>query len=321
MDAEKLKALQKKHGKDLIYKYGSGPSMSVEAVSSGSLGLDIALGVGGYPRGRIIECWGHESAGKTTLALHAIAEVQKRGGQAAFIDAEHALDPKYAEDIGVDMTELFMSQPDNGEQALDIAESLVDTGELDIIVIDSVAALVPQAEIAAEMEKASVGLQARMLSKGLRKLAAKLNKTKTILFFINQTRMKIGVMYGSPTTTAGGESLKFYASVRMEIARKAVLKEGEVAVGNKVRVKIAKNKVAPPLKEAFFDIRFGHGIDRFGEILDLACLLNIVEKSGASFKMGDEKVGYGRDNTVADMKVNPALTEKLENAIQQHYKR
>ncbi len=324
--AEKDKALEqvlndieKQFGKGAIMKLGESKHMEVDTVPSGSLSLDIALGVGGYPKGRIIEIYGPESSGKTTFALHAIAEVQKRGGRAAFIDAEHALDPQYAKNLGVDINELLLSQPDTGEQALEICEALVRSEAVSIIVIDSVAALVPQAEIDGEMGDSHVGLQARLMSQALRKLSGAINKTKTICIFINQLREKVGVMFGNPETTAGGRALKYYASVRMDIRKVEMIKqEGEV-IGNRTKVKIVKNKVAPPFREAEFDIMYGEGISKTGCLLDLAVNLNIIEKSGSWFSYNGEKIGQGRENVKDYLKENPDFAKEVEGKIRDNF--
>ncbi|MDO4619718.1 MAG: recombinase RecA [Lachnospiraceae bacterium] len=308
--------LEKEFGKGAIMKLGDAETaMNVEAVPTGSLSLDIALGVGGVPKGRIIEIYGPESSGKTTVALHMVAEVQKRGGIAGFVDAEHALDPVYAKNIGVDIANLYISQPDSGEQALEIAETMVRSGAIDIIVVDSVAALTPQAEIDGDMGDSHVGLQARLMSQALRKLTASVNKTKCIVIFINQLREKIGVMFGNPETTTGGRALKFYASVRMDVRRIETLKTGGEMVGNRTRIKIVKNKVAPPFKEAQFDIMFGRGISKAGDILDLAVDNNIIEKSGSWFSYKGEKIGQGRENAKAYMEGNPAMMAEVEQMV------
>lgn len=319
---EKLKALQltmdkieKSYGKGSIMKLGDRSVEEVPSISSGSLGLDIAMGVGGYPKGRIIEIFGPESSGKTTLAIHAIAEAQKAGGIAAIIDAEHAFDPGYATKLGVDINELLISQPDNGEQALEIADNLIRSGAVDIIVIDSVAALTPKAEIEGEMGDSKMGLQARLMSQALRKLTANINKTKTCVIFINQLREKIGVMFGNPETTTGGNALKFYASVRLDIRRIGQIKDGEESQGNHTRVKIVKNKVAPPFKKAEFDIMYGEGISKTGEIIDLGVEYNIVKKSGSWFSYGDTKLGQGREAVKSVIKDNPELAQELEAKI------
>jgi len=319
---EKLKALQltmdkieKSYGKGSIMKLGDRAVEDVAAISSGSLGLDIAMGVGGYPKGRIIEIYGPESSGKTTLAIHAIAEAQKAGGIAAIIDAEHAFDPGYATKLGVDINELLISQPDNGEQALEIADNLIRSGAVDIIVIDSVAALTPKAEIEGEMGDSKMGLQARLMSQALRKLTANINKTKTCVIFINQLREKIGVMFGNPETTTGGNALKFYASVRLDIRRIGQIKDGEEAQGNHTRVKVVKNKVAPPFKKAEFDIMYGEGISKSGEIVDLGVEFNIIKKSGSWFSYGETKLGQGRESVKTLIQDNPELAQELETKI------
>lgn len=325
-NSEKLKALEvarlhieKQFGQGSIMKLGAHESsQGIEAVPSGSILLDEALGIGGYPRGRIIEIYGPESSGKTTLALHAIAEAQKLGGIAAFIDAEHALDPVYARNLGVDIDELWVSQPDNGEQALDIAESLIRSGAVDIIVVDSVAALTPQAEIEGEMGDSHVGLQARLMSQALRKLAGTLAKSKTILIFINQIRMKIGIMFGNPETTTGGNALKFYASVRLEVRKVETIEKGdEDAIGNKVRVKVVKNKVAPPFRRAELEIMFGKGISRSGSLLDAAVKYNIIEKKGSWYTWGEEKIGQGRENAKLFIEQNADYAEKIEKLVRE----
>lgn len=319
---EKLKALQltmdkieKSYGKGSIMKLGDRVVEDVPSISSGSIGLDIAMGVGGYPKGRIIEIYGPESSGKTTLAIHAIAEAQKAGGIAAIIDAEHAFDPGYATKLGVDINELLISQPDNGEQALEIADNLIRSGAVDIIVIDSVAALTPKAEIEGEMGDSKMGLQARLMSQALRKLTANINKTKTCVIFINQLREKIGVMFGNPETTTGGNALKFYASVRLDIRRVGQIKDGDESQGNHTRVKVVKNKVAPPFKKAEFDIMYGEGISKTGEIIDLGVELNIVKKSGSWFSYGETKLGQGREAVKSVLRDNPELAQELESKI------
>ncbi len=327
MTNEKTKALEaaitqieKQYGKGSIMKLGeSNEHMNVKTVPSGALSLDIALGAGGVPRGRIIELYGPESSGKTTLALHMLAEVQKAGGVAGFVDAEHALDPSYAKKIGVDIDNLYISQPDNGEQALEIAETMVRSGAIDIIVIDSVAALVPRAEIEGEMGDSHVGLQARLMSQALRKIAGIVSKSNCIVIFINQLREKIGVMFGSPETTTGGRALKFYASVRLDIRRIETLKQGVNMVGNRVRVKVAKNKIAPPFKQAEFDIMFGEGISREGDLLDLGVDLDFVQKSGAWFSYGDIRLGQGRENSKIYLKENPEVCNRIDKQIRSHY--
>jgi recombination protein RecA len=322
LNKEKLKALQltidkidKDYGKGTIMRMGEKPTNDVPTIPSGSIGLDIALGIGGYPRGRVIEIFGPESSGKTTLAIHAIAEAQKAGGIAAFIDAEHAFDRFYAEKLGVDIENLLISQPDNGEQALEIADSLIRSGAIDIIVIDSVAALTPKAEIEGDMGDSKLGLQARLMSQALRKLTANINKTNTCCVFINQLREKIGVMFGNPETTTGGNALKFYASVRIDIRKSQQIKEGEEVLGSRTRVKIVKNKMAPPFKKADFDIMYGEGISKTGEIVDLGVELEIVKKSGSWFSYGDTKLGQGRDAVKALLRDNPELMKELEDKI------
>ena len=309
--------IEKDFGKGSIMKLGDKPSVSVETIPTGSLALDIALGVGGIPRGRIIEIYGPESSGKTTLAQHIVAECQKKGGIAAFVDAEHALDPEYARNLGVNVDELLISQPDTGEQALDITEELVRSGAVDVIVVDSVAALVPKAEIEGSMEDQQMGLQARLMSKALRKLTGVIGKTNTTVIFINQLRQKIGVMYGNPETTTGGNALKYYASVRMEIKRVEGLKGDGEEVGNHVRVRILKNKVAPPFRMAEFDIMFGKGICKIGNILDVAVNFDIVKKSGSWFSYGEEKLGQGRDKAKEYLAENPAMLAEIEKLIRE----
>ena len=310
-----LSQIDRAFGKGSAMKLGSREKIEIEAVSTGSLGLDIALGIGGLPRGRIIEIYGPESSGKTTLALHAIAEAQKTGGIAAFVDAEHALDPGYAKKLGVDIDELIVSQPDTGEQALEIVDTLVRSNAIDVLVIDSVAALVPRAEIEGEMGDSHVGLQARLMSQALRKLTGSISRSKCLVIFINQVRMKIGVMYGNPETTTGGNALKFYASVRLDIRRTGQIKNGDEIVGNTTRVKVVKNKVAPPFKQVEFDIMYGQGISKIGEILDLGVKAGIVEKSGAWFSYDSIRIGQGRENSKTFLKENPELMERLETAI------
>jgi recombination protein RecA len=314
-----LKQIEKQFGKGSIMKMGEKTDTQVSTVSSGSLALDIALGIGGYPRGRIIEIYGPESSGKTTVALHAIAEVQKQGGQAAFIDAEHALDPKYAQALGVNIDELLLSQPDTGEQALEIAEALVRSGAVDIIVIDSVAALVPKAEIEGEMGDAHVGLQARLMSQALRKLSGAINKSKSIAIFINQIREKVGIMFGNPETTPGGRALKFYSTVRLEVRRAEQLKQGNDMVGNKTKIKVVKNKVAPPFKTAEVDIMYGEGISLEGEIIDIGADLDIIQKSGSWYSYEGERVGQGRENAKLFLKENPKIKLEVLNKIREHY--
>ena len=323
----KLKALQltldkldKTYGKGAVMKMGDSAVEEVETISSGSLGVDIALGVNGYPKGRIIEIYGPESSGKTTLTLHAIAEAQKAGGIAAFIDAEHAFDRFYAEKLGIDIDNLIISQPDNGEQALEIAESLIRSGAVDIVVIDSVAALTPKSEIEGDMGDSKMGLHARLMSQALRKLTGTISKTHCTVFFINQLREKIGVMFGNPETTTGGNALKFYASVRLDIRRSSQIKDGENVVGNRTKVKVVKNKVAPPFKTAEFDIMYGEGVSKTGEILDLAVEFEIIKKSGSWFSYGETKLGQGRDAVKVLIKDNPELADELEEKIKARIK-
>jgi len=312
--------IEKQYGRGSIMRLGENrANIDVETVPTGSLSLDIALGLGGIPKGRIVEIYGPESSGKTTLALHMVAEIQKRGGIAGFIDAEHALDPAYAKNIGVDIDELYISQPDSGEQALEIAETMVRSGAVDIIIVDSVAALVPKAEIDGDMGDSHVGLQARLMSQALRKLTAVISKTNCIVIFINQLREKIGVMFGNPETTTGGRALKFYASIRLDIRRTESIKVNGEVVGNHTRVKVVKNKIAPPFKEAEFDIMFGEGISHEGDVLDLAVNENIIVKSGAWFSYHDEKIGQGRENTKIYLKENPAVLTEVENQIREKH--
>ncbi|KAF0820452.1 MULTISPECIES: recombinase RecA [unclassified Cytobacillus] len=314
-----LKQIEKQFGKGSIMKLGEQSDRKISTVPSGSLALDAALGVGGYPRGRIIEVYGPESSGKTTVALHAIAEVQASGGQAAFIDAEHALDPVYAQKLGVNIDELLLSQPDTGEQALEIAEALVRSGAIDILVVDSVAALVPKAEIEGEMGDSHVGLQARLMSQALRKLSGAINKSKTIAIFINQIREKIGIMFGNPETTPGGRALKFYSSIRLEVRRAETLKQGNEMVGNKTKIKIVKNKVAPPFRVAEVDIMYGEGISKEGEIIDLGSELDIVQKSGSWYSFNEERLGQGRENAKVFLKENPEIRLTIQKQIREHY--
>lgn len=315
-----LHQIEKQFGKGAIMRLGEDSAKLVtDVIPTGALALDIALGVGGIPRGRIIEVYGPESSGKTTVALHMIAEAQKLGGTAAFIDAEHALDPSYARRLGVNIEDLLVSQPDTGEQALEIAEALVRSGAVDIIVVDSVAALVPRAEIEGEMGDAHVGLQARLMSQALRKLAGAINKSRTVAVFINQLREKVGVMFGNPETTPGGRALKFYATIRLEVRRAETLKQGTEMVGNRTRVKVVKNKVAPPFKQADFDIMYGEGISREGSILDLAADLDIVNKSGAWYSFGDDRLGQGRENAKQYLKEHPEIAVTIENQIRQRF--
>ncbi len=314
-----LADIEKQFGKGAIMKLGGEEHLNIEVTSSGSLSLDIALGVGGYPKGRIIEIYGPESSGKTTFALQAIAEVQKQGGRAAFIDAEHALDPVYAKNLGVNINELLLSQPDTGEQALEICEALVRSEAVNIVVIDSVAALVPQAEIEGEMGDSHVGLQARLMSQALRKLSGTINKTKTTAIFINQLREKVGVLFGNPETTPGGRALKFYASIRLDIRRAEAIKSGDKIIGNKTNIKVVKNKVAPPFKTASVDIMYGEGVSKEGEIVDIASDLAIIEKSGAWYSYNGEKIGQGRENVKEYLKSNPQLRDEIDNKIRLHY--
>ena len=317
--AQVLADIEKQFGAGAIMKLGDNEHIEVDTISSGSLAIDIALGVGGYPKGRIIEIYGPESSGKTTVALQAIAEVQKAGGRAAFIDAEHALDPVYAKNLGVDINELLLSQPDTGEQALEIADALVKSEAVSLIVIDSVAALVPQAEIDGEMGDSHVGLQARLMSQALRKLSGTMNKTKTTAIFINQLREKVGVMFGNPETTPGGRALKFYASVRLDVRRGEQIKSGDQITGNRTNIKVVKNKVAPPFKSASVDIMYGEGISREGEIVDIASDLAIIDKSGAWYAYNGEKIGQGKENVKQFLKENPDICNEIEERIREHY--
>jgi len=315
-----LAQIEKQFGKGSVMKLGdSGKNMNVETIPTGSLSLDIALGLGGIPKGRIVEIYGPESSGKTTVALHMVAEVQKRGGVAGFIDAEHALDPVYASKIGVDIDNLYISQPDNGEQALEITETLVRSGAVDIIIVDSVAALVPKAEIDGDMGDSHVGLQARLMSQALRKLTAVISKSNCVVIFINQLREKVGVMFGNPETTTGGRALKFYASVRLDVRRIETLKQAGEVIGNRTRIKVVKNKIAPPFKEAEFDIMFGQGISREGDVLDLSANLGIINKSGAWYAYNDAKIGQGRENAKQYLKDNPEIFAEVEAKVRAHY--
>ena len=315
-----LGQIEKQYGKGAVMKLGdSAANMNVETIPTGSLSLDIALGLGGVPKGRIIEVYGPESSGKTTVALHMVAEVQKRGGIAGFIDAEHALDPAYAKNIGVDIEILYISQPDNGEQALEITETMVRSGAVDIIIVDSVAALVPKAEIDGDMGDSHVGLQARQMSQALRKLTAAISKSNCIVIFINQLREKVGVMFGNPETTTGGRALKFYSSIRLDVRRIEALKQGGEMVGNRTRIKVVKNKVAPPFREAEFDIMFGKGISKEGDVLDLAASVGIVQKSGAWFAYGGDKIGQGRENAKAYLREHPEIMDEIEHKVRVAY--
>ena len=314
-----LADIEKQFGKGAIMRLGGSETREIDVISTGSLSLDIALGVGGYPKGRIVEIYGPESSGKTTFALHAIAEVQKKGGRAAFIDAEHALDPVYAKNLGVNIDNLLLSQPDTGEQALEICEALVRSQAISIVVIDSVAALVPQAEIEGEMGDSHVGLQARLMSQALRKLSGTINKTNTIVIFINQLREKVGVMFGNPETTPGGRALKFYSSVRLEVRRAEQIKQGDSVVGNKTVIKVVKNKVAPPFKTANVDIMYGEGVSKEGELVDLATEAAIIEKSGAWYSYNGEKIGQGKENVKALFKQNIVLIDEIETKVREHY--
>ena len=326
IDMDKMKAIEsamgqieKQFGKGSIMKLGEHSSLNVDAISTGSLDLDIALGIGGVPRGRIIEIYGPESSGKTTVALHISAEAQKRGGAVAFIDAEHALDPSYARNVGVDTENLIVSQPDTGEQGLEITEALVRSGAIDVVVVDSVAALVPRAEIEGEMGDSHVGLQARLMSQALRKLTGTINKSNCIVIFINQLREKVGVMFGNPETTTGGRALKFYASVRMDVRRIDSIKQGDEIIGNRTRVKVVKNKVAPPFKQAEFDIMYGEGISKIGDLLDIAADIDIVKKSGSWYAYNDIKLGQGRENVKKFLADNMDLTDEINAKVREHY--
>ena len=314
-----LAHIEKQFGKGAVMKLGDHPNSHIDVIPSGSISLDIALGIGGYPKGRIIEIYGPESSGKTTFALHAIAEAQKLGGRVAFIDAEHSLDPKYAANLGVNIEELLLSQPDNGEQALEICEALVRSGAISVIVIDSVAALVPQAEIEGEMGDSHVGLQARLMSQALRKLSGVISKTNTIAIFINQLREKVGVLFGNPETTPGGRALKFYSSIRLEIRRAEQIKNGDSIVGNKTNIKVVKNKMAPPFKSCTVDITYGHGVSKEGEIIDLASDANIIEKTGAWYSYKGEKLGQGKENVKELLKKNSDLYKELEAKVRDYY--
>ena len=323
--ADKKKALQtalaqieKNYGKGTVMRLGDRPELNVDAIPTGSLALDAALGIGGVPKGRIIEIYGPESSGKTTLALHILAEAQKRGGEVAFVDAEHALDPVYAAALGVDTENMLVSQPDTGEQALDITDALVRSGAVDVVVVDSVAALVPKQEIEGEMGDTFVGLQDRLMSQALRKLAGNISKTNCVVIFINQLRMKIGVMYGNPETTTGGNALKFYASVRLDVRRVETIKEGGNVIGNKTRVKVVKNKVAPPFREAYFDILYGKGISKWSELVDLAVQMDIIQKSGSWFSMGEERIGQGANSVKEYLMANPEIAEKVEAQVREN---
>ena len=322
---DKKKALQtamaqieKNFGKGTVMRLGDKPEMNIDAIPTGSLALDAALGIGGVPKGRIIEIYGPESSGKTTLALHILAEAQKMGGEVAFVDAEHALDPVYAAALGVDTDNMLVSQPDTGEQALEITDALVRSGAVDAIVVDSVAALVPKQEIEGEMGDTFVGLQARLMSQALRKLAGTISKTNCVVIFINQLRMKIGVMYGNPETTTGGNALKFYSSVRLDVRRVESIKEGGNVIGNKTRVKVVKNKVAPPFREAYFDIMYGQGISKWGELVDLAVQMEVIQKSGSWFSMGEERIGQGKDSVKAFLQANPDIAEQVEEQVREN---
>ena len=313
-----LQQIEKNFGKGTVMRLGDKPEMNVDAIPTGSLALDAALGIGGVPKGRIIEIYSPESSGKTTLALHIVAEAQKKGGEVAFVDAEHALDPTYAAAIGVDIDSMLVSQPDTGEQALEITDALVRSGAVDVVVVDSVAALTPRAEIEGEMGDTFVGLQARLMSQALRKLAGNIAKTNCVVIFINQLRMKIGVMYGNPETTTGGNALKFYASVRIDIRRIEAIKNGTEIIGNRTRAKIVKNKVAPPFKEAVFDIMYGEGISKWGELVDMAVQLDLIQKSGSWFSIGDERIGQGRDNARKYLMENPEVADRIEAQVREN---
>ena len=316
--ATALAQIEKSYGKGAVMRLGDRPEMNVEAIPTGSIALDAALGIGGVPKGRIIEIYGPESSGKTTLALHILAETQKMGGEVAFVDAEHALDPVYAEALGVDIDNMLVSQPDTGEQALEITDALVRSGAVDAVVVDSVAALTPRAEIEGEMGDTFVGLQARLMSQALRKLAGTISKTNCVVIFINQLRMKIGVMYGNPETTTGGNALKFYSSVRLDVRRVESIKEGGNVIGSKTRVKVVKNKVAPPFKEAYFDILYGQGISKWRELVDMAVQMDIVQKSGSWFSMGEERIGQGKDSVKNYLLENPEIAERVEAQVREN---
>ena len=313
--AQALGQIEKQFGKGSVMRMGDGVARDIESVSTGSIGLDVALGIGGLPKGRVIEIYGPESSGKTTLTLQVVAEAQKQGGTAAFVDAEHALDPAYAEKLGVNVDELLVSQPDTGEQALEITDMLVRSGAVDVVVIDSVAALTPKAEIEGEMGDSHMGLQARLMSQALRKLTANIQRSNTMVIFINQIRMKIGVMFGSPETTTGGNALKFYSSVRLDIRRIGAIKKGDEVIGNQTRVKVVKNKVSPPFKQAEFEILYGEGISRFGEIIDLGVQHNIVDKAGSWYSYGDDRIGQGKENVREFLKNNPEMAAEIEEKI------
>ena len=314
-----MQQIEKMYGKGSIMRYGAESALNVEAIPTGSLSLDLALGIGGLPRGRIVEIYGPESSGKTTLALHVLAEAQKMGGEVAFVDAEHALDPTYAKALGVNVEDMLISQPDTGEQALEITEALVRSGAIDVVVVDSVAALVPRAEIEGEMGDSFVGLHARLMSQALRKLTGVINKTNSIVIFINQLREKVGVMYGNPEVTTGGRALKFYASVRIDVRRIETLKSGGEVIGNRTRAKVVKNKVAPPFREAEFDIMYGEGISKLGDLLDLAVKLDLVQKSGSWYSMGETRIGQGRDAAKQYLKNNPEIADNLEAEIRRNF--
>ena len=316
--ATAISQIEKNFGKGTVMRLGDRPEMNVEAIPTGSLALDAALGIGGVPKGRIIEIYGPESSGKTTLALHILAQAQKQGGEVAFVDAEHALDPDYAAALGVDTDNMLVSQPDTGEHALEITDALVRSGAVDAIVVDSVAALVPKQEIEGEMGDTFVGLQARLMSQALRKLAGTISKTNCVVIFLNQLRMKIGVMYGNPETTTGGNALKFYSSVRLDVRKVEAIKEGGNVIGNKTRVKVVKNKVAPPFREAYFDIMYGEGISKWGELVDLAVQMDVIQKSGSWFSMGDERIGQGKDSVKNFLMNNPDITEEVEAKVRQN---